>query len=156
MTAGESLKLQPAAGDPLPYAMVGVTKRHWNVAVFDHDTGERIPRVVEANADEGWFLQARIDDAGQRVRDRAGDLVFDRIERKILILRCRGCGEPIRRPDHWPPHVAASPLDARPTSVPDAPVRTLEDDQPIRTPEDQREIAKRGPGRTPHHPERQP
>ena len=63
------------------------TPRDWfRYAVFDAATGEKLLRVVEANAEEGWFIRYRTGPDGRLLRD--GDqIAAERVEMPIRIER---------------------------------------------------------------------
>lgn len=64
----------------------GVPRDWFRYVVIDVATGEKLLRVVEANAEEGWFVRYRTGPDGRLLRD--GDRVAsERVERAIRIER---------------------------------------------------------------------
>lgn len=74
----------------LNYAKVGGPPDRWEqVEIVDRETGDLITDVVEANADEGWFIRHVIDpETGEAVTEGEGDdrrIKTERVEQLITI-----------------------------------------------------------------------
>lgn len=111
--------------DPILYAKARETRGWWRLGVFDAATGERLERVVEANAAEGWLVRQVTDEQGRLIRD-AGAVRYERVERAILILRTFSCGAPIRPPAHFPPPQPDPRFTLLPKASPGRPRMTRE------------------------------
>lgn len=90
-------------GTAIPYARVDGPPSNWcDVEVVDTASGERIARVVEANAVEGWFIQQMTHADGQLLMDGQGHVRTRRITRPITIRTVS--------PEPAPPPAPAPPL----------------------------------------------
>lgn len=74
------------------YAKAGGPPDEWErLEVVDRETGDLISDVVEANADEGWFIRHVVDpETGEVVVEGEGDdrrIKTERVEQLITIRR---------------------------------------------------------------------
>lgn len=104
----------PSPRTDVDYAKVNGPPVGWQrLAVFDVETGRKISGVIEANAAEGWVV-VMLRDADGKVMRRGDEKVTVRTHRAIVILRCHGCGAPLRPPPGWSRDLADLTLEVQP------------------------------------------
>lgn len=79
--------LRPMTEKPILYVKAGKTPANWRDLVVKRAAGGRvIPDVVEADAFNGWFVQAIRDKAGKVERSPGGTMRTRRVQAKIKIV----------------------------------------------------------------------
>lgn len=72
---------------PVLYIRAGRHPKDWRSYNVTHANGRVIPDVIEADALNGWFVQAVRDKAGQVERHASGRMMTRRVQAKIKIVR---------------------------------------------------------------------